>query len=209
MYSEGESEASRPAAAAASLVTASMTQILGSLETFDPTTDTVAAYVERAELFFAVNNIPAEKKVPVFLNAVGKQHYQLLANLFSPDRPASKPLAEIVATLKGHYEPKPIVIAERFNFHRRQQSGSETVAQYVAELRKLSVHCQFDAYLEEALRDRFVCGLRSETVQKKLLVKDDLTFQEAIRIAKASEQAVAKARQLQSEGMLSQDQRRH
>ena len=142
MYSEGESEASRPAAAAAPLVTASMTQILGSLETFDPTTDTVAAYVERAELFFAVNNIPAEKKVPVFLNAVGKQHYQLLANLFSPDRPASKPLAEIVATLKGHYEPKPIVIAERFDFHRRQQSGSETVAQYVAELRKLSVHCR-------------------------------------------------------------------
>ena len=128
MYSEGESEASRPAAAAAPLVTASMTQTLGSLETFDLTTDTVAAYVERAELFFAVNNIPGEKKVPVFLNAVGKQHYQLLANLFSPDRPASKPLAEIVATLKGHYEPKPIVIAERFNFHRRQQSGSETVA---------------------------------------------------------------------------------
>ena len=70
------------------------------------------------------------------------------------------------------------------------------------------MHCQFGAYLEEALRDRFVCGLRSETVQKKLLVKDDLTFQEAIRIAKASEQAVAKAseqavakaRQLQSEG---------
>ena len=179
------------------------TQILGSLETFDPATDTVAAYAERAELFFEVNNITADKKVPVFLNAVGKQHYQLLANLFSPDPPASRPLSEIVDALKGHYEPKPIVIAERFNFHRRQQGRNETVSQYIAELRKLSVHCQFGAYLEEALRDRFVCGLRSETVQKKLLVKEDLTFQEAIRIAQSSEQAVAKARQLQSQGTAS------
>ena len=56
-------------------------QILGALEAFDPSTDTVSAYVERAELFFTVNNIAAEKKVPVFLNAVGKQQYQLISNL--------------------------------------------------------------------------------------------------------------------------------
>ena len=101
------------------------TQILGSLETFNPATDTVAAYAERAELFFEVNNITVDKKVPIFLNPVGKQHYQLLANLFLPDKPASRPLSEIVDALKGHYEPKPIVIAERFNFHRRQQGRSE------------------------------------------------------------------------------------
>ena len=112
----------------------------------------------------------------------------------------SKTVAEIVGALKGHYEHKPIIISERFNFHRRQQGRTETVAQYVAELRKLSVHCQFGPYLEEVLRDRFVCGLRSEAVQKKLLAKEDLTFQEAIRIAQASEQAVEKARQLQSLG---------
>ena len=124
----------------------------------------------------------------------------MLSNLFAPNAPASKTPAEIVGALKGHYEPKPIVISERFNFHHRQQGKTETVAQYVAELRKLSVHCQFGAYLEEALRDRFVCGLRSEAVQKKLLTKEDLTFTDAIHIAQASEQAVAKARQLQSLG---------
>ena len=173
-------------------------QILGQLEAFDPATDTVSAYVERA--VFAVNGIAENKKVPIVLNAVGKQHYQLLSNLFAPSIPASKTLAEIVGALKGHYEPKPIVISERFNFHRRQQERTETVAQHVAELRKLAVHCQFGPYLEEAPRDRFVCGLRSEAVQKKLLAREDLSFQDAIRIAQASEQAVEKARQLQSLG---------
>ena len=108
-------------------------QILGTLEAFDPTADTVSAYVERTELFFAVNNIAAEKKVFVFLNAVGKQQYQLLSNLLAPDAPVSKTLPEIVDVLKGHYEPNPIVISERFNFHRRQQGKLETVTQYVAE----------------------------------------------------------------------------
>ena len=191
-------------AAASPLVVAPM-QILGTLETFDPATDTVVAYMERAELFFAVNNIAADKKVPVFLNAVGKQHYQLLSNLFAPATPVSKTLPEIVDALKEHFEPRPIVISERFNFHRRQQGKTETVAQYVAELRKLSVHCQFGGYLDEALRDRFVCGLRSETVQQKLLTKADLTLQEAIRIAQASEQAVAKACQLQSHGTAAEE----
>lgn len=132
----------------------------------------------------------------VFLNAVGKEHYQLLANLFSPTPPAQKSFEQIVDALKGHYDPKRLVIAERFNFHRRQQGKTETVAQFIAELRKLAVHCAFGNYLEEALRDRLVCGLREEAVQKKLLTKEDLTFQQAISIAKASEQAEAEARQL-------------
>ena len=54
------------------------------------------------------------------------------------------------------------------------------------------------------MQDQFVWGLRSEAVQKKLLAKDEFTFQEAIRIAQASEQAVAKARQLQSHGTAAQ-----
>ena len=177
----------------------SQLQFLGKLEEFDPTADTVAAYVERAQLFFVVNNIPAEKKVPVLLNAIGKANYQLLRNLLAPIPPAEKSFEDLVTALKGHFEPKPLVISERFAFHRRQQGQHETVLQYVAELRKLTLHCEFGAYLEEALRDRFVCGLKSEAVQKKLHTKSELTFQEAIQTALSSEQAVEKARQLQSQ----------
>ena len=75
-----EGETVEPAATASPAVPPT-TQILDSLETFDLTTDTVAAYTKRAELFFEVNNVTVDKKIPVFLNAVGKQHYQLLANV--------------------------------------------------------------------------------------------------------------------------------
>ncbi len=150
-------------------------QILGRLEEFDPTTDTVAAYEERAEIFFLVNGIPEEKKGGCFSERIRQVTVSATQELIY----AHSTLEEIVSTLKGHYEPKPPVIAERFNFHCRQQGKDETIAQYVAELRKLTVNCDLGTYLEEALRDRFVCGLRSENVQKKLLTMTTLTFAEA------------------------------
>ena len=31
-----------------------------------------------------------------------------------------------------------------------------------------NTHCKFGTYLEEALRDRFVCGLRNEAMQRRI-----------------------------------------
>ena len=55
-----------------------------------------------------------------------------------------------------------LVIAERFNFHRRYQQQGESVSEFAAELKKQSLNCKFETHLDEALRDRLVCGLRSE-----------------------------------------------
>ncbi len=74
-----------------------------------------------------------------------------------------------------------------------------TVAEYVAELRRLSAHCEFGAFLDDALRDRFVCGLCSETTQKKLLVEANLTFARAVEHAQSMESAASKTKQLQSQ----------
>ena len=133
---------------------------IGQIQEFCPDSESFAVYVERVELFFTANNIPAEKKV--FLSVVGGTTYGLLCNLLVPASPKDKSFKEIVDTLKAHLEePKPLVIAEKFHFHRRNQNSGESVAMYVAELQQLPTHCAFEAYLEEALRDRLVCGLHS------------------------------------------------
>ena len=70
------------------------------------------------------------------------------------------------------------------------------MAMYVAELRRLATHCAFEAYLEEALRDRLVCGLRSENTQKRLLSKADLTLPRAVEVAQSMEVAHKNAQAL-------------
>ena len=171
---------------------------VGRLTEFDASSDSVAAYVERAQLFFEANSIEEGKQVAVFLSAIGPKTYKLLRDLMAPTRPKEKPLKDIIAVLEEHFEPKPLVIAERFHFHRRQQKVGESIADFVAELRRLATRCEFDAYLDEALRDRFVCGVRSEATQKRLLTEASLTFARAVEIARSMESATENVRQLQS-----------
>ena len=71
----------------------------------------------------------------------------------------------MVKELKNYYMPKPLVISERFKFNKRNQKESEGISAYVVELKRLATFCDFDAFLNDALRDRFVCGLKSEVIK--------------------------------------------
>ena len=136
--------------------------VYGQMSEFQSETESLKSYVERAKIFFAANEIPDDKQPAVFLSVIGGKTYALLRSLLAPDLPQDQTLEDIVAALESHFDPKLIVIAERFHFHRRNQLPNESVAVYVAELRRLSTHCDFREYLKEALRDRLVCGLRNE-----------------------------------------------
>ena len=92
--------------------------VIGQLPEFNAQTDSLTAYVERVKLFIEANGIEDARKVPVFLSVIGGKTYDLLQNLLSPTDPKDKSFDELVETLKGHFEPKPIVITEQFHFYK-------------------------------------------------------------------------------------------
>ena len=98
--------------------------------------------------------------------------------------------------LKSHFEPKPVVIAKRFHFYRRNQAPGETVKDFLAELRKLAINCKFGNFLDDALRDILVCGIRNDQAQKKLLSEVDLTLTRALQTALSIEAADARAKEM-------------
>ena len=77
----------------------------------------------------------------VLLSVIGSKTHPLLRNLCAPEKPVEKSLEQLSLILKKHFDPKPLVIAERFYFHRRAQGTSETIAEYAAELRRLASCC--------------------------------------------------------------------
>ena len=105
---------------------------VGRLDEFDAATDAVESYAERAQLFFEANDIAAGKQTAVFLSAIGTKTYQLLRDLMAPTLPKEKSFEDIVGVLNEHFQPKPLVIAERFYFHRSQQGVGESIADFVA-----------------------------------------------------------------------------
>ena len=161
----------------------------GKLEEFRPGEEEFSAYFEHVELYFAANGVTEDKKVPIFLKSIWSTTYGLLHSLTAPDKPKDKSLDDLTAKLKAHFEPKHLVITERFHFHKQNQNGSESVSEYLAELRRMAVRCSFGNYLKEVLRDRLVCGLGSEATQKKLLSEADLTLARAVGIARSMEAA--------------------
>ena len=81
--------------------------------------------------YFAANEIPNDKNVPALLAMMGGKTYSLLRNLMMPDDPATKGYDDIVKLLDDHLSPKPLVIAERFRFRKRDQKEGESIPVYM------------------------------------------------------------------------------
>ncbi|XP_064479209.1 uncharacterized protein K02A2.6-like [Ornithodoros turicata] len=99
---------------------------------------------------------------------------QVIRSLCSPSLPSETDYQD--SKLATHFNPKPLVIVQLFQFGKRDQRPGEGVADYVAELSRLSEHCAFGSTLDDMLRDRLVCGLRDESLQRRPLAESDLTF---------------------------------
>ncbi|KAL1478883.1 hypothetical protein MTO96_052300 [Rhipicephalus appendiculatus] len=154
------------------------------------------SYTERFEHCVRATQVSEDLKASVFVTAIGKQPYHTLKNLLAPTKPEEKTYAELLQILKGHYSPKPLMIADRFRFNRRSQLENESVATFALELKMLAGSREFGQFLDDALRDRFVAALRDETAQAELLKKSTLTFQAAYDLAKSGELARTETRNI-------------
>ena len=136
--------------------------------------------MERLEQFFVANDITGEDKAvkrrATFLSLVGRSAYNLLRSLIAPAKPTDKTFGELVSVLTKHYSPKPTEVMQRFRFNSRVRREGESIADYVAELRKLAEFCNYGDSLDKMLRDRLVWGVKDAYTQKKLLAERDLTL---------------------------------
>ncbi|CAB4033713.1 Uncharacterized protein K02A2.6, partial [Paramuricea clavata] len=173
---------------------------IGKIDVFDETQESWETYVERVQHFFAASDVDDNYQVPTLLSLIGSKTYSLLKDLLLPEKPADKNFDEIVSTLQKHLNPKPLEIAERFRFYKRNQQEGESILSCIAELKKLTTDCNFGNNLEETLRDRFVCGLSNQQIQKRLLAESKLKFSKAVDIAVAMETATRDATEIHSKG---------
>ena len=163
-----------------------MSSLFGTIEPFDLKEGDFVEYTERLDQYFVANKIEdAAQKRAIFITLIGNDAYSLLRSLLSPVKPNTKTYTELVTTLTDHLKPKPVIIAERYKFYERIQNTDESISEFIAALRKLSIKCEFREFLNEALRDKLVCGLRNGKVRKRLLIEKDLTLDKAIEISKS------------------------
>ena len=156
-------------------------------------------FLEYVELFFATNSIEDKRQIAVFLSVIGHKNYTLHHDLQALKKPQKNSLTTLFETLRKHFEPKPVIIAEPFCFQQRDLANGESIIKHLAELQRLATHCQVRDYLDEALCDHFVYGLRSSGIQKCLLTEaESLTIKKALEVTVTVKAANQKAKKLKS-----------
>ncbi|KAL7298999.1 hypothetical protein TKK_0008096 [Trichogramma kaykai] len=173
-----------------------VTGTIGSMQQFT-FNDDWTVWHERLEQHFIANDMLNGKKGAVFITLLSAEAYTLLRDLCSPDVPSQKTIAQLATIMKDHLQPKPSCITERYKFKERRQQAGENVKQYIASLKKLSIHCEFGNNLENQLRDQFAWGLKCDATKKRLLGEKDLTYQKAMETATALEAATRDIAEMQ------------
>ena len=169
----------------------------GALAAFNPQEEDWSEYSERLTFYFTANGITTDaKKRAVLLSCCGPATFRLLRSLVLPGKLDDFSFEELVTKMKEHKEPQPSVIVRRFQFNTRKQQTGETVAEYVAALRKAAEFCNYGDSLSEMLRDRLLCGITDTSVQKRLLAEKDLTLDKAVSLAQSVEIAEKGAKDL-------------
>ena len=176
-----------------------MTALIGKIEEFREGKEEWLQYIERLEHYFVANDVTtAAKKQAVLLTVIGPDAYKLLRNLVAPAKPGEKSYDELVRCMNEHHNPVPSEIVQRFKFNSRYREEGETVAQYIAALRSLAEFCNYGSSLDDMLRDRLVCGVRNDRIQRSLLAEKSLTLEKALATALSIERAAKNVKDLQA-----------
>ncbi|KAJ1528984.1 hypothetical protein ONE63_007351 [Megalurothrips usitatus] len=97
----------------------------------------------------------------------------------------------ICEPIENHLCPKPSEILAAAKFHTRQQRASESVTEFVTELRRLARPANFGGSSDRMIRDRLVIGLANPDAKALLFRIHDLTLDKAIESVEAAAGNVA------------------
>jgi len=144
------------------------------------------------------------RQVATLLAVIGKEANKVFHTFTwaSPDK--AKKIASVVSKFEEYCIPRENTIYERFLFFTQDQRESETVDQYLMELRQTAANCDFKSITpDQLLRDRLVTGTKTAKVCENLLKEKKLTLEKAIDIAHAAESTAVQMKVMSPESGLS------
>lgn len=102
--------------------------------------------------------------------------YSTLKKIVFPEDPTKKTFKVLLEVLKKHFTSEVNEIAERYKFFKENQKAGQSISDYVIELKAKAQNCKFGAFLNEALRDKLVFGIRDNKLWAILLKEAKLLF---------------------------------
>jgi len=107
-------------------------------------------------------------------------------------------LKTVISRFADYFIPRKNVTVGRHRFFTRLQSADENISEYVADLKHLSMSCEFEALRESLVKDVLIFGLHNnwQQLKKHLLREDELSLDRALKICSSMELSKHRTEQL-------------
>ena len=90
--------------------------VYGNVGVFDEKVESFEDYRDRVDCFMSANSIDQAKHTDLFLAIIGLEAFKLVKNLCGQNKPSTKTYDQLKNLMNNHYNPEPVVIAERHKF---------------------------------------------------------------------------------------------
>ncbi|KAJ8366952.1 hypothetical protein AAFF_G00336410 [Aldrovandia affinis] len=128
------------------------------------------------------------RRIALLLTVAGRVAVDVFNTFEFPEGDSDR-YAKVIEKFEEYCTPRKNEIFERYVFRSRVQAESESIEQFVTDLRLKSQSCNFGTLCDSLIRDQIVIGVLDKKVRMQLLKEPDLSLDKAIRICQASESA--------------------
>ena len=126
------------------------------------------------------------RQVATLLVVIGKEANKVFRVFTFSSLDDAKKIEPVLRKFEEYCIHRGNTIYERFLFFTRDQSESETIGQYLTEIRQIAANCDFQSITpDQLLRDRLVPSTGNAKVRENLLKEKKLTLEKAVNIARA------------------------
>ena len=152
------------------------------------------------EIVTGLDKQPSTLRVATFITCIGPDALEIHTGLPFQSHDDRQNIGKLLELWQNYCIGKTNVIYERYNFNNLLQEPDESIDAYTTALPTLAKTCEFGSLKEDLIRDRLVCGIRDNSMRKKLLQEPKLTLDKCLDSCRAAE-----ATKLQMQAMTNQN----
>lgn len=144
-------------------------------------------YLERFETLLELHEIEDEVMKSKQLVAVGGTWLYSKLKFVCKVCPKTLRYDRVKPLIETYLKPKSLEVLERAKFNSLTQKHGEDITAFALSLREYSQSCNFGDNLDSQLRDRFIVGLKNESMRKSIIRSDPRNFDVALGLAQTFE----------------------
>src|SRR6218665_3994632 len=133
-------------------------------------------WLELFTMFLEMKDVTDPKKQKLaFLAEIGESNYELLHSLLKGKQPKDEDYSTLTSLLEKHFEPKKLVMSERFRMLSLTQQPGQSLQDFYAGIQHAANTCAWEK-IDSAAKFRdaivlmtFLAGMRSVDTRKRIL----------------------------------------